>query len=223
MTLDIRGSLKNTKLSSNKYVVFEELISNSIDSFLIRRDESSSPIDLRIAVEIELFATDLLNGALDVAISCTDNGCGLGDEQTNAFLTKDTSYKDDLSIVGIGPCIYDAPLHRLPQMRVDVFLKSSERWIIIDTKYYADALQRYWDAETYHSGNMYQLFSYLKNAAVAFAPTPPLNGMLLYPQVSQELDDRLLLQGHHVHIATVNLAQPWRRIERRLLALVGVT
>jgi hypothetical protein len=31
MTLDIRGSLKNTKLSSNKYVVIEELISNAID------------------------------------------------------------------------------------------------------------------------------------------------------------------------------------------------
>jgi hypothetical protein len=35
---------------------------------------------------------------------CTDNGCGLGDVQTSAFLTKDTSYKDDLSIAGIGQC-----------------------------------------------------------------------------------------------------------------------
>lgn len=104
MTLDIRGSLKNTKLSSNKYVVFEELISNSIDSFLIRRNQQSSQIDLKIAVEIELFSTDLLGGGLDVSISCSDNGCGMGDEQTNAFLTKDTSYKDDLSIAGIGPC-----------------------------------------------------------------------------------------------------------------------
>jgi hypothetical protein len=37
MALDIRGSLKNTKISSDGYVVLEELISNSIDAFLIRQ------------------------------------------------------------------------------------------------------------------------------------------------------------------------------------------
>jgi hypothetical protein len=35
---------------------------------------------------------------------CKDNGCGLGKEQLDAFLTKDTSYKDDLGIPGIGKC-----------------------------------------------------------------------------------------------------------------------
>lgn len=104
MTLDVRGSLKNTKISSNKYVVIEELISNSIDSFLIRRDEDPSKIDLRVAVSIRLFDSSLLGDQLDISISCTDNGCGLGEEQTDAFLTKDTSYKDDLSIAGIGKC-----------------------------------------------------------------------------------------------------------------------
>lgn len=104
MTLDIRGSLKNTRISSNRYVVFEELISNSIDSFLIRQDQFPSDIDLKITVAIELFKTDLLGHDLDVAVSCTDNGCGLGDKQTDAFLTKDTSYKDDLAIAGIGKC-----------------------------------------------------------------------------------------------------------------------
>src|SRR5271170_2497501 len=81
MALDIRGSLKNTKISSNKYVVIEELISNSIDSFLIRRHQDPSEINLRVAVSIDLFAADLLADQLDVSISCTDNGCGLGDEQ----------------------------------------------------------------------------------------------------------------------------------------------
>lgn len=104
MTLDIRGSLKNTSLSSNRYVVVEELISNSIDSFLIRRDTDSSHGTLAITLAINLFTTDLLKQEVDLAISCADNGCGLGDEQTNAFLTKDTSYKDDLAIAGIGKC-----------------------------------------------------------------------------------------------------------------------
>ncbi|RTM00949.1 MAG: hypothetical protein EKK31_22150 [Hyphomicrobiales bacterium] len=104
MTLDIRGSLKNTKISSNKYVVIEEMISNSIDSFLIRRHDDPRDLNLKISLSIQLFAIDLLGQQIDISISCADNGCGLGDEQTNAFLTKDTSYKDDLAIAGIGKC-----------------------------------------------------------------------------------------------------------------------
>ena len=104
MTLDIRGSLKNTKISSNKYVVIEELISNSIDSFLIRHHQDPSDSSLEITVSVDLFAVDLLGDQLELSISCTDNGCGLGDDETNAFLTKDTSYKDDLLIAGIGMC-----------------------------------------------------------------------------------------------------------------------
>lgn len=104
MTLDIRGSLKNTKISSNRYVVLEELISNSIDSFLIRQHDDPAKRNLEIKLVAEIRSPGLLGYGQDLSISCTDNGCGLGDEQTEAFLTKDTSYKDDLSITGIGKC-----------------------------------------------------------------------------------------------------------------------
>jgi 5-methylcytosine-specific restriction enzyme subunit McrC len=53
----------------------------------------------------------------------------------------------------------------LPSMRVDVFLRNKDRKIIIDTKYYAEAIQNYHGIEKFHSGNLYQIFSYLKNAA----------------------------------------------------------
>ncbi|VVP27962.1 hypothetical protein PS838_04186 [Pseudomonas fluorescens] len=103
MTLDIRGSIKNTKLSSNPYVVFEELISNSIDSYLIRKHNDQSVESLQITITVELLS-DLIGGTESVSVSCIDNGCGFGDDQLRAFLTKDTSYKDDLSISGIGRC-----------------------------------------------------------------------------------------------------------------------
>jgi hypothetical protein len=105
MTLDIRGSLKGTKLSRNPYVVFEELISNAIDSFLIRKNDDVTAKNLRVDVAVEFFDGDLIEGLEDMSISCKDNGCGLGNEQLDAFLTKDTSYKDDLSIPGIGKCM----------------------------------------------------------------------------------------------------------------------
>lgn len=104
MTLDIRGSLKNTKMSSNRYVVLEELISNSIDSFLIRQHDDSVKRSLDVKIIAEIRSSQLLDDVQDLTISCIDNGCGLGDDQTEAFLTKDTSYKDDLPIAGIGKC-----------------------------------------------------------------------------------------------------------------------
>ncbi len=105
MTLDIRGSLKGTKLSRNPYVVFEELVSNSIDSFLIRKNSDTAAVNLKIDISVDFFSKDLLDDVEEMSISCLDNGCGLGDEQLKAFITKDTSYKDDLSIPGIDKCM----------------------------------------------------------------------------------------------------------------------
>lgn len=105
MTLDIRGSLKGTKLSRNPYVVFEELISNGIDSFLIRKQGGDTAKNLQIDIKVDFFSADLIDSLEDVEISCRDNGCGLGDQQLEAFLTKDTSYKDSLLIPGIGRCM----------------------------------------------------------------------------------------------------------------------
>jgi hypothetical protein len=104
MTLDIRGSLKNTRISTSMYVVLEELISNSIDAFLIRRHSDPGVEDLKIWIGIVLSSSGVIPGQLDLKVSCKDNGCGLADEQLSAFLTKDTSYKDDLHISGIGKC-----------------------------------------------------------------------------------------------------------------------
>lgn len=104
MTLDIRGSIKNTKLSLNQYVVFEELIANAIDAYLIRKSENPSAPCMKVAIEVEFSPADLLKEREIMRVSCADNGCGLGEDQLKAFLTKDTSYKDDLSIAGIGKC-----------------------------------------------------------------------------------------------------------------------
>lgn len=104
MTLDIRGSIKNTKISSNQYVIFEELISNAIDAYLIRRHSDANAPAMEIDIEVTFSAADLVGDRETMSVSCRDNGCGIGDDQIKAFLTKDTSYKDDLPIAGIGKC-----------------------------------------------------------------------------------------------------------------------
>ncbi|WP_223999814.1 hypothetical protein [Aureimonas sp. SA4125] len=81
MTLDVRGSIKNTKLSLNQYVVFEELISNAIDAHLIRRALDSSAPSMCVTIEVEFQPADILGDREIMSVSCTDNGCGLGGEQ----------------------------------------------------------------------------------------------------------------------------------------------
>lgn len=104
MTLDIRGGLKNTAINHNDYVVLEEMLSNAIDSYLIRRTSDTNTPPFSVEVSIELRNANLIGDSFDVEISCRDNGLGFGDEQVKAFVTKDSTYKDYLDIKGIGKC-----------------------------------------------------------------------------------------------------------------------
>ncbi|KAA8733788.1 type I restriction enzyme HsdR N-terminal domain-containing protein [Acinetobacter qingfengensis] len=105
MTLDIKGGLKNTPPSVNRYVVVEELLANAIDSYLIRRKEDLNIPKLSIFFEIDFIQNSLLeDGEYDLNISCSDNGAGFGNLQVKAFVTKDSTFKDYLQIEGIGKC-----------------------------------------------------------------------------------------------------------------------
>jgi 5-methylcytosine-specific restriction enzyme subunit McrC len=113
----------------------------------------------------------------------------------------------------------DGALTYLPRMVTDISLKRGNAKLIIDTKYYSSTLSRYYDAETIHSGNLYQLLAYLSN--VELQPGESVEGMLLYPVVKDELRLRYdELQGFPVRICTVNLAREWREIRAELLSLV---
>ena len=110
---------------------------------------------------------------------------------------------------------------RLPVMRNDVYLESTERRIIIDTKYYAQAMQEHHGSVSFRSENLYQLFAYLRNDAVERPRAAVSEGMLLYPQVQQQLDASYVMHGHHVRLATVDLSRSWRSVERRLAELIS--
>ena len=114
----------------------------------------------------------------------------------------------------------DEHLRFLPTMRTDVSLESSDRHIVIDTKYYSQTLQSYFDSDTIHSGNLYQLFAYLKNLQVTEPPSRTLEGVLLYPCVGRTLDLEYAIQGHRMRVATVDLNSHWSEISKRLLGLL---
>jgi 5-methylcytosine-specific restriction enzyme subunit McrC len=105
----------------------------------------------------------------------------------------------------------------LPRMRTDVSLTSTTRKIVIDTKYYYQALQTYHDKETIHSPNLYQLYAYLDNLEPTDELMEKCEGILMYPTTEKELDLQYLIKGHPVSIRTINLNQDWPKIHQRLL------
>lgn len=115
----------------------------------------------------------------------------------------------------------DAALRYLPTMETDISLRSPERTLIIDTKYYSKTLQTYYEAENIHSANLYQLFAYLKNLEQRGGQDASAQGMLLYPAVDKELRLSYEMQGHVVRICTVNLALDWKEIKAELIDLIA--
>jgi 5-methylcytosine-specific restriction enzyme subunit McrC len=110
----------------------------------------------------------------------------------------------------------------LPLMRTDIFLTSPTRQIIIDTKYYAEALQERYGSRTFHSGNLYQIFAYLKNVEAMSPYLRDTEGILLYPAVGEKFNACYQIQGHRVQLTSINLDQSWTAIADDLRTLINL-
>lgn len=51
----------------------------------------------------------------------------------------------------------------LPVMKSDISLSAGNKTLIIDAKYYSNNMQSFYGSHTLHSGNLYQIFTYVKN------------------------------------------------------------
>ncbi|MBC6608458.1 hypothetical protein H8B13_16650 [Hymenobacter sp. BT188] len=109
-------------------------------------------------------------------------------------------------------------LSMLPAMITDTTLESAERKIILDTKYYRAALRPRYDRQRLISPHLYQLYAYLQNQDLS--PIQLLEGILLYPAATREVDLRYTLGGHPVRVVTLDLNQPWPGIAADLLKLI---
>jgi len=111
-------------------------------------------------------------------------------------------------------------LERLPGMTTDVTIEWPERKLILDCKYYREALVGRWQEKKLHAEHLYQLLAYLQNQAQN-PGWEQVEGMLLYPAVGEDFDWRYQLLGRAVRVATLNLDQPWPGIHARLLNVIG--
>ena len=95
----------------------------------------------------------------------------------------------------------------LPIMQTDITL-SDDEVLIIDTKYYSRTTQENNEVQKIHSGNVYQIFTYVKNKTSGFDDkTPTVSGMLLYARTDAIIQPNNIYQmsGNKVSVKTLNL------------------
>ncbi|MET1256387.1 5-methylcytosine-specific restriction endonuclease system specificity protein McrC [Aliikangiella maris] len=114
----------------------------------------------------------------------------------------------------------DPLLKHLPSMRTDISIRDKDRTLIIDAKYYSKTLQSYYDKESIHSGNLYQILAYLDNLKSEGGNDAKAEGMLVYPVIEKKLRETYSMNGRKIHICTLDLSQDWRDIRSELLELV---
>ena len=105
----------------------------------------------------------------------------------------------------------------LPGMLTDVTVAWPERKMILDCKYYQDALTSYHERRQFKTGNLYQLHAYLTNKAQDRG-WEQVEGILLYPTNGYRLDHSFTLHNQHpVRLVTLDLDQEWPAIHADLL------
>lgn len=105
-------------------------------------------------------------------------------------------------------------------MVTDISIEKNGSKVIIDTKYYKDALAKYYDQEKIHSAHLLQLFGYLKNLEAKGGINISCSGVLLYPTVDREIELNYMVDEHKVIIKTINLNQNWKLIYNDLIDLL---
>lgn len=111
----------------------------------------------------------------------------------------------------------------LPMMQTDVTLTFNNRILIIDTKYYQQALQYNYGAITVNSPNLYQIFTYVKNKEAQLAGKEhQISGMLLYAKTDEEYfrDNVYHMQGNRIAVKALDLNQDFKKITRQLDQIV---
>ena len=107
----------------------------------------------------------------------------------------------------------------LPVMQTDIMLTHGEKTLIIDAKYYAHSTQIQYDKHTLHSGNMYQIFTYVKNKEVELADKPhEVSGMLLYAKTDEDIypENEYRMSGNRIEVRTLNLDGDFDSIKAQL-------
>ena len=107
----------------------------------------------------------------------------------------------------------------LPIMQSDVMLEYGSKVLIIDAKYYGNNLQKQFEKYSIHSGNLYQIFTYVKNKVAELNNSKTdVSGLVLYAKTDAELQpkDNFLMGGNRIGVDNLDLNCEFSQIAKHL-------
>lgn len=108
----------------------------------------------------------------------------------------------------------------LPTMQSDIVItnKAAKKTLIIDAKYYTHNMQMKapYMTQTLHSGNLYQIFTYVKNWSAA--PDEVVSGMLLYAGTDDTIqpNNDYQMSGNQISVKTLDMDCDFSKIAAQL-------
>ena len=116
----------------------------------------------------------------------------------------------------IDPDTDESLIQFLPVMQTDITLRLKEKILIIDTKYYGKTLQYQYDKYSLHSGNVYQIFTYVKNLDAK--QTGNVGGILLYAKTDEPItpDGMVKMGANWIGAKTLDLNTDFKQIAEQL-------
>lgn len=107
----------------------------------------------------------------------------------------------------------------LPEMKSDIMLSSGNRILIIDAKYYSQNTQFNYGVRKIHSGNLYQIFTYVKNKEAELSDVNhEVAGMLLYAKTDALIQPNSIYQmsGNRISVQTLDLDCDFAQVREQL-------
>ena len=107
----------------------------------------------------------------------------------------------------------------LPVMQTDIMLTQGSKTLIIDAKYYGHSMQKQYDKHTLHSGNLYQIFTYVKNKDTELFGQPhEVSGILLYARTDEDVypENEYRMSGNRIGVRILNLDSDFEDIKAQL-------
>ena len=93
--------------------------------------------------------------------------------------------------------------------------------MVIDTKFTAIYRSSVYRTQTLHSAYLYQIYAYLRSQVAETNPlTQTASGLLLHPAVGERVDESVVIQGHYIRFATVDLAASSDEIRTQLIRVI---
>jgi len=107
----------------------------------------------------------------------------------------------------------------LPRMETDVSLthKKKQEKIIMDAKFYRHIFQTNFEKMSFHSHNMYQMFTYLKHQSEELV----VRGILIYPKNDYMVKEKYTYNERiSFEVITIDLDSTWNEIKDELMEII---